>query len=230
VRPEWGLAGNAAFIAARRCRTEGRSLGTRCFLHSYDYSNDRDERTLELILSAPVVVASWINLQYYASTVDNRAFGSGDKTIHDVIGRIGVLSGNGGDLRTGLPWQSIHDGTQLQHEPLRLFVLVEAPLAAIDRTLQKHPSVNDLFANGWSYLGALEGDAVYLRTPEGEWELRQESESADEAASPAPYETPPCCDQRLRSDEVDLASSVSAIDRLLEQSVGGRPVAEKGER
>lgn len=182
VRPEWGLAGNAAFIAARRCRTQGRSLGTTCFLHSYDYSLDREERTLELILSAPVVVASWINLQYYASTVDNFAFGSGDKTIQDVVGRIGVLSGNGGDLRTGLPWQSIHDGSELQHDPLRLFVLVEAPRGAIDRTLQKHPSVNDLFANGWASLGSLEGDEVYLRSPEGNWELRQDSIAATAAS------------------------------------------------
>ncbi|MCA9172464.1 MAG: DUF2309 family protein, partial [Planctomycetales bacterium] len=39
VRPEWGLAGNAAFIAAPRELTKSLSLGGRSFLHSYNYAN-----------------------------------------------------------------------------------------------------------------------------------------------------------------------------------------------
>ena len=38
-----------------------------------------------------MVVASWINLQYYGSTVNNRAFGAGNKVLHNVVGGLGVL-------------------------------------------------------------------------------------------------------------------------------------------
>ena len=50
-------------------------------------------RTLELILTAPVVVASWISLQYYGSTVAPQVFGGGNKLIHNVVGGIGVVEG-----------------------------------------------------------------------------------------------------------------------------------------
>ncbi len=62
-------------------------------------------------MTAPMVVTNWINLQYHASTVDNRRYGSGNKVLHNVVGgRLGVFEGNGGDLRIGLPLQSLHDG------------------------------------------------------------------------------------------------------------------------
>ncbi|MDA8248172.1 MAG: DUF2309 domain-containing protein, partial [Rhodospirillales bacterium] len=110
VRPEWGLAGNAAFIAAPRARTRGVDLGGRAFLHSYDWRRDEGFRVLEQILTAPLVVANWINLQYFGATVDNAAFGAGTKVLHNVVGTVGVLQGQGGDLQVGLPWQSVHDG------------------------------------------------------------------------------------------------------------------------
>ncbi|MBM3857354.1 MAG: DUF2309 family protein, partial [Verrucomicrobia bacterium] len=94
VRPEWGLAGNYAFIAAPRKITRDLNLRGRVFLHDYNYHLDESEITLEVILSAPVVVASWINLQYYASTICNKHFGSGDKTLHHVSGLIGIIEGN----------------------------------------------------------------------------------------------------------------------------------------
>ncbi|MBX9790991.1 MAG: DUF2309 domain-containing protein [Pirellulales bacterium] len=170
VRPEWGLAGNAAFIAAPRARTQGCNLRGRAFLHSYEHATDHDLSTLELILTAPVVVANWINLQYYASTVDNRAFGSGNKVLHNVVGKFAVVQGNGGDLMTGLPWQSVHDGRQLQHEPLRLLVVVEAPCSAIGTILNRHPAVRDLATNGWLHLVALDSDRAYRFNELGEWE------------------------------------------------------------
>ena len=155
VRPEWGLARCAAFVAAPRERTLGRDLGGRVFLHDYDWHQDRDFTTLKLILRAPVIVASWINLQYYASSVDNRSFGSGNKVLHNVVGTIGVLEGMGGDLRTGLPWQSVHDGSGLVHEPLRLSVLVEAPVAAINAVIESHEGLRQLVDNGWVHLLAI---------------------------------------------------------------------------
>lgn len=170
VRPEWGLAGNAAFIVAPRSRTAGLNLQGRTFMHSYDYSADSDRRVLELILTAPMVVASWINLQYYASTVDNRRFGSGNKVLHNIVGQLGVLEGNGGDLRTGLPWQSVHDGRQLQHQPLRLLVVVEAPRDWIAEILDRHPSVRQLLTGQWIQLVSLEGSATHRYTHHGTWE------------------------------------------------------------
>jgi uncharacterized protein YbcC (UPF0753/DUF2309 family) len=99
VRPEWGLAGNAAFIAAPRHRTRGLNLDGRAFLHRCSWRKDDELRTLELIMTAPMIVASWISLQYCGSMVDSRAFGSGNRVLHNVVGNLGVLEGNGGDLR-----------------------------------------------------------------------------------------------------------------------------------
>lgn len=166
VRPEWGLAGNAAFIAAPRARTKGLNLGGRVFLHNYDAGRDHDRSVLELIMTAPMVVASWINLQYYGSTVDNRLFGSGNKVLHNVVGTFGVWQGNGGDLQTGLPLQSVHDGTRWRHEPLRLSVFIEATRASIAAVLEKQPGVRELVENGWLHLFVIEpGGRTITRWP-----------------------------------------------------------------
>lgn len=171
VRPEWGLAGCAAFIAGPRSITAGLDLNGRAFLHSYDWRADADFGTLELIMTAPVVVASWISLQYYGSTVAPAVFGGGDKLIHNVTGGIGVVEGNGGTLRTGLPWQAVHDGTSKVHTPLRLTVLIDAPRDAILDVLEKHPSVRSLFDNGWLHLFRLEDSRVVSRyRPRLVWE------------------------------------------------------------
>jgi uncharacterized protein YbcC (UPF0753/DUF2309 family) len=156
IRPEWGLAGCQAFIAAPRARTRGKALDGRAFLHDYDWKADRDFGVLELILTAPVVVASWISLQYYGSTVAPAAFGGGDKLLHNVTGGIGVVEGNGGQLRAGLPWQSIHDGEHQVHEPQRLTVCIEAPREAIGAILGRHDEVRALFDNRWLHLIGLD--------------------------------------------------------------------------
>ena len=158
VRPEWGLASCQAFIAAPRTRTAGKALGGRAFLHDYDWRADEGFKILELILTAPVVVASWISLQYYGSTVAPRVFGGGNKLLHNVVGGLGVVEGNGGALRTGLPWQSVHDGRKYAHDPLRLTICVEAPMEAINDVLANHPGVRALFDNRWLHLFALDDE------------------------------------------------------------------------
>jgi uncharacterized protein len=153
VRPEWGLADCASFIVAPRRRTRGLDLGGRSFLHDYEFRQDPDLRVLELIMTAPMVVTNWINLQYHASTVDNRRYGSGNKVLHNVVGgRLGVFEGNGGDLRIGLPLQSLHDGRTLRHTPLRLSVFIEAPRSALETVIGRHAVVRDLVDNGWLHL------------------------------------------------------------------------------
>lgn len=172
VRPEWALVNNAAFIAAPRWRTLDVNLGGRAFLHEYEWQADNGFQILELIMTAPMVVANWINMQYYGSTVDNARFGSGNKVLHNVVGgAIGVLEGNGGDLRVGLPLQSLHDGARWVHEPLRLSVFIEAPESAIDDVIGHHELVRQLVDNGWLHLFRIgEDGGIYRRCPGPRWE------------------------------------------------------------
>jgi len=67
---------------------------SRCFLHEYCSAKDPKGNVLELIMTAPLVVTNWIGLQYFSSVVDNQAFGSGSKVIHDVLGQFGSVDGN----------------------------------------------------------------------------------------------------------------------------------------
>jgi uncharacterized protein YbcC (UPF0753/DUF2309 family) len=170
VRPEWALAGNAGFIVAPRWRTAGLDLEGRTFLHDYEHAKDPELKVLELIMTAPMIVTSWINLQYFASAVDNRSFGTGNKQIHNVTGRLGVLLGNGGDLMTGLSLQSLWDGERFQHEPQRLLVLIEAPRPAVQSIIEKHAMVRDLVSNGWLSLVVREGDSFFRWSADQEWQ------------------------------------------------------------
>ena len=153
VRPEWGLANNAAIIFARRDRTRGVNLGGRCFLHDYDPEQDVAGGVLEALMTAPMVVANWINLQYFASVTAPDTYGSGNKLLHSVVGgNLGVIEGNGTDLRIGLPIQSVHDGKLWRHEPMRLSVVIDAPEARIRAVIDKHPDVAVLIGNRWLWL------------------------------------------------------------------------------
>ena len=122
-------------------------------------------------MTAPVVVASWINLQYYGSTVAPETFGSGNKMLHNVTGGIGVIEGNGGTLRAGLPWQSVHDGESYAHDPLRLSVCIEAPRAAMSDILKRHSGVRALLDNCWLHLFALDetGQMAWRYDGDLEW-------------------------------------------------------------
>jgi hypothetical protein len=89
------------------------------------------------------------------------------------VGSLGVVLGNGGDLRTGLSIQSVHDSDgNWFHEPLRLQVVVEAPHERIDAVLNAAPDVNDLVENGWVRLFALDPDSnnVVRRVPGQGWQ------------------------------------------------------------
>ena len=157
VRPEWGLAGNAAFIVAPRERSRHLDLQGRAFLHDYRFEEDHDFTLLDRIMTGPMLVTHWINFQYYASTVDNARYGSGNKVLHNVVaGHIGVFEGNGGDLRIGLSIQSLHNGERWMHAPLRLAVFIEAPHSAIDRVLGKHAKLRELVDNEWLHLFQLD--------------------------------------------------------------------------
>lgn len=171
VRPEWALAGNAAFIVAPRQWTAKANLQSRAFLHEYSAATDPEGAVLESIIGGPLVVGSWINLQYYGSATDNAHFGSGHKSIHNVVGGVGVALGNENDLRHGLPLQSVHDGEKLIHEPLRLHACIAAETEVLDDILERQEHVRHLVENGWVHLIALGADGKLWarRQPDGSW-------------------------------------------------------------
>jgi hypothetical protein len=150
TRPEWGLAGNAAFVVGPRDLTSDVDLDGRAFLHSYDHSTDPDGDALETILTGPMVVTQWINAQYYFSTVDNAVYGSGSKVTQNPVGNVGVYQGNGGDLMTGLPLQSLLAADDVpHHQPLRLSVVVHAPVDRVTDVLAAHENLQGLLDNDW---------------------------------------------------------------------------------
>jgi len=169
VRPEWGLANNAAIIFAKRSKTRGCDLAGRVFLHDYDPALDTDGGLLESLLAAPMVVANWINLQYFASVTVPEVYGAGNKLLHSVVGgNVGVVEGNGTHLRIGLPLQSVHDGTYWRHEPVRLTVLIDAPADRIESVLHKQPDVAALVENQWVSLHRMTRDGAE-RYDNGSW-------------------------------------------------------------
>ncbi len=172
VRPEWGLAGNAAFVIGPRSMTSGHDLGGRSFLHSYVADRDPDGVALETIMTAPLVVAQWISSQYYFSTVEPDLFGAGDKMLHNPVGGIGVVVGQSGDLAVGLPMQSVMLGDQRAHDPLRLLAVVEAPLDRIEEIILRNSGLRQLVEGEWIHVVARahDNDPWSFRTPTGGWE------------------------------------------------------------
>ncbi|GCE06798.1 DUF2309 domain-containing protein [Dictyobacter aurantiacus] len=161
IRPEWGLARNAAFLCGRRSLTEQLDLEGRVFLHSYDQGQDPDGSILESIMTAPLVVGEWINMQYYFSTIDNQAFGSDTKLLHNVVGQIGVMQGQQSDLLIGLPMQSVMYGNNdLYHEPMRLLAIIEADPERIATILVRHEQLNNLVKNQWITLIAYDSSTT----------------------------------------------------------------------
>jgi uncharacterized protein YbcC (UPF0753/DUF2309 family) len=173
VRPEWGLARNTAFIIAPRALTTSLDLDGRCFLHSYDYTQDQDGVFLTTILTAPMIVAQWINMQYLFSTVDNVAYGSGSKTTKNITGKIGIMQGNASDLMTGLPLQSLYkNDMEAYHEPQRLLTVVLAPQNILKKIIHDQPDLKKLFGNGWIQLSCIEPNSrkIYLLNRDLTWQ------------------------------------------------------------
>jgi uncharacterized protein len=172
VRPEWGLARNAGFIIGPRQLTKNINLGGRSFLHSYDWKQDEDGGSLETILTAPMVVAEWINTQYLFSTLDNVSYGSGSKITHNVTGQLGIMQGNGSDLMHGLPLQSVNSSDdEAYHKPQRLLTVIYAPRAIVDAIIARQDILKTLFFNGWVTLVVIEPteEVAYQLDRKGHW-------------------------------------------------------------
>ena len=122
-------------------------------MHSYDWEQDVSGKALEGIMQGPMVVTQWINNHYYFSTVDNNTFGGGSKITHNVTGKFGVVQGNGGDLKMGLPLQSIFESDdKLYHHPLRLSVFIQAPAERVTEIVLRNENLKTLLDNEWIYL------------------------------------------------------------------------------
>ena len=189
TRPEWGLAGNAGFIVGPRALTRDLDLDGRCFLHSYDWTTDEDGTALENIMTGPLVVGEWINTQYYFSTVDNAAYGSGSKVTQNVVGKVGVVQGNGGDLMTGLPLQSLQsDDETVMHRPLRLTAVIHAPVDRVEAIIERHATLAQLFDHEWLHLTVMdpEQNNSFVRyEPGGTWVPGSSSVPAPKPGQPA---------------------------------------------
>ena len=153
ILPEWGLAKNASFIVGPRWLTKNLDLDGRSFLHSYEWEKDKEGASLTTILTAPMIVAQWINAQYFFSTLDNVAFGGGSKITNNITGKIGIIQGNASDLMHGLPLQSVYKtDREPYHQPMRLTVVVHAPKSYIDSIISQQTILQKLFGNGWVHL------------------------------------------------------------------------------
>ncbi len=187
VRPEWGLAGNAAMVIGPRSLTVDSDLGGRVFLQSYRPDIDPDGTLLETLMAGPLVVAQWISSAYWCSTVDPERFGAGDKTTHNIVigaegtehALSGVLTGVRGDLRIGLPWQAVSahapDGGRWtglpQHDPVRLLAIVCAPPSTVDAVLSRQPDLARLVLGDWVALQVVDpaDGQLWRLDPERGW-------------------------------------------------------------
>lgn len=159
TRPEWGLAKNAAFIVGSRELTSSMNLDGRCFLHSYNWKSDPEGAALAGIMGGPMVVTQWINNHYYFTTVDNDKFGGGSKITHNITGQFGVVQGNGGDLKMGLPLQSLKaSDTEMYHQPLRITTIIHAPLGRVELILRNNKHLQTLLDNEWMYLKVIDSN------------------------------------------------------------------------
>jgi len=173
TRPEWGLSSNASFIIGNRTLTRDINLEGRAFLNSYDHRIDPTGALLEGILNGPMVVGQWINAEHYFSATDPEIYGAGSKIYHNVVGRVGIMSGPQSDLRTGLAWQSVmSSGDHAYHEPVRLLVAIEAPKERILEIVQRQPVLTQLCDNEWIHLYAIDGsEGPYRYLPQEGWTI-----------------------------------------------------------
>lgn len=166
-RPEYGHCTNAVAVVGRRSTTQGLFLDRRSFLISYDVTNDPEDRYLAAVLGAVIPVCGGINLEYYFSTVDNERYGCGTKLPHNISGLLGVMNGYQGDLRTGLPLQTVEI-----HEPVRILFVIETTPDRLIKVVHANPLLKEFVENRWIRVSIIRPDdgAIQIYRGHGCWE------------------------------------------------------------
>jgi uncharacterized protein YbcC (UPF0753/DUF2309 family) len=146
-RPEYGHLRVAMCVVGRRMLSKGLNLDRRSFLVSYDPMIDHDGSILKNVLLNSLPVTAGINLDYFFSFMDSEKFGCGSKLPLNIIGLLGVITGSTGDLRLGLPRQSVD-----LHEPIRLLVVVETTMEPLLKIIKGNQRAKFLVENKWIQL------------------------------------------------------------------------------
>ena len=150
-RAEYGHCTNAVAFVGRREITKGLFMDRRAFLVSYDATKDPTNEALGRVLGAVIPVCGGINLEYYFSTVDVEAYGSGTKLPHNITGLLGVMNGYQGDLRPGLPVQTVEI-----HEPVRILFVVETTPKRLMSTIKSSPELIEFVCNKWIRMATMD--------------------------------------------------------------------------
>lgn len=161
-RPEYGHCTNAVAYVGRRSQTRGLFMDRRAFLVSYDAQKDPTNEALARVLGAVIPVCGGISLEYYFSTVDNETYGSGTKLPHNITGLIGVMNGFQGDLRTGLPVQTVEI-----HEPVRILFIVETSPARLMSVIRANRELIEFVCNRWIRLATMDPEDGHIEVYRG---------------------------------------------------------------
>jgi len=154
----------------------------------HDWSTDPDGEALEAIVTGPMVITQWINSQYYVSTVDTAVYGSGSKVTQNPVGNVGVYQGNGGDLMSGLPQQSLMAADEEPyHQPVRLSTVIHAPVERVTAVLAENGAVTELLDNNWLSLTVVDPTQehrAFQYAADLEWTPVSETPATAAATSP----------------------------------------------
>jgi len=129
-------------------------MDRRDFLISYDAKTDPSNQIITGPLGAAGLVCAGISLEYYFSTVDNEIYGCGTKLPHNIVGLVGVMNGQSGDLRTGLPKQTVE-----VHEPVRVLLVIEANPTSVEHAISQHAEVNQIIRSEWVRIATIDPDS-----------------------------------------------------------------------
>jgi uncharacterized protein len=156
ARPEYNHATCALCFVGRREWSRSLFLDRRAFLTSYDPTQDgADSPILERLLQAVIPVCAGISLEYYFSTVDNEAYGCGNKLPHNLTSLLGVMTGASSDLRPGLAAQMVEI-----HEPMRILFVVDSTQEAMQRIIKNNPAIARLVNGEWVQLAVFNPESA----------------------------------------------------------------------
>ncbi|MEZ4609928.1 MAG: putative inorganic carbon transporter subunit DabA [Caldilineaceae bacterium] len=130
----------------------------------HDWRQDNGFGVLELIMTAPMVVAGWIPCSTARPQWTTRSLAAATRRCTMWWARWACWKATAATCCVGLPWQSVHDGERYIHEPLRApNVLIGTPIEAMNDIIARHEGVRKYLDNGWVHLFALAEDGTVSR-------------------------------------------------------------------